>query len=1064
MADIKFSDFDDGGEMQVGDVAVGLRISDLTKNFKFDFPSTGIKDSFGNYLFEYDTAGALGINHLKLVSAFTSNPALLTADGSDANIDIAITPKGSGALYLDGLKFPTSDGGPNTFMYTDGSGNLKFTATSVTTAIIGTANQVLANGTSGSIQTGNVTLTTPQDISATSSPTFNAPIFTAPLLGTPSAGILTNCTGLPLSTGVTGNLPVTNLNGGSGASGITFWRGDGTWAVPSGGGGNITSIEGTANQVLVNGTSGTPQTGVITLTLPQSIATTSSPTFDAPTFTAPALGTPSAGILTNCTGLLLSTGVTGNLPVTNLNSGTGASGTTFWRGDGTWAVPSGGGGNITSIEGTANQVLVNGTSGTPETGVITLTLPQSIGITSSPIFDAPNFTAPALGTPSAGILTNCTGLPLSTGVTGNLPVTNLNGGSGASGITFWRGDGTWAVPSGGGGNITSIEGTANQVLVNGTSGTPQTGVITLTLPQSIATTSSPTFDAPTFTAPALGTPSAGILTNCTGLLLSTGVTGNLPVTNLNSGTGASGTTFWRGDGTWAVPSGGGGNITSIEGTANQVLVNGTSGTPETGVITLTLPQSIGITSSPIFDAPNFTAPALGTPSAAILTNCTGLPLSTGVTGNLPVTNLNSGTGASGTTFWRGDGTWAVPSGGGVTPAALTKTDDVNITLTLGGTPATALLQATSLTLGWTGQLGLSRGGTNANLIASNGGIIYSTSSALAVLAGTSTANQVLLSGSSTIPSWSTATYPSTTTANQLLYSSSTNTITGLATANSAVLVTSAGGVPSFSTTLPNVAHGTPTSGTLTNCTGLPLTTGVTGNLPVTNLNSGTGASSTTFWRGDGSWATPAAGNGRLINIQRFLSNGTYVPTSGMVNCLIQCVGGGGAGGGSVAAGGRIKSGSGGGSGGFSQSYVNASVIGGGQSVLIGGGGVAVVQGNGNPGNDTSVGAIVIAKGGSGGGVGQNNISRTGGAGGVTGTGNLSFPGSAGGGGYENSEPSGNGGSSYFGGATFGVNGNTNGNSALPNTGAGGSGGCTSGNVSSAGGNGGSGIVIIYEYS
>lgn len=51
----------------------------------------------------------------------------------------------------------------------------------------------------------------------------------------------------------------------------------------------------------------------------------------------------------------------------------------------------------------------------------------------------------------------------------------------------------------------------------------------------------------------------------------------------------------------------------------------------------------------------------------------------------------------------------------LTPAALTKTDDTNVTLTLGGTPTTALLQATSLTLGWTGQLALSRGGTGANL-------------------------------------------------------------------------------------------------------------------------------------------------------------------------------------------------------------------------------------------------------------------------------------------------------------------------------------------------------------
>jgi pectin methylesterase-like acyl-CoA thioesterase len=133
----------------------------------------------------------------------------------------------------------------------------------------------------------------------------------------------------------------------------------------------------------------------------------------------------------------------------------------------------------------------------------------------------------------------------------------------------------------------------------------------------------------------------------------------------------------------------------------------------------------------------------------------------------------------------------------ITPAALTKADDTNVTLVLGGTPATALLQATSITAGWTGQLSLTRGGTNASLAASNGGIFYSTASAAAILAGTATANQVLMSGSSTTPSWSTATYPASTTINQLLYSSSSNSITGLATLGSAGLLTSAGGIPGW---------------------------------------------------------------------------------------------------------------------------------------------------------------------------------------------------------------------------------------------------------------------------
>jgi hypothetical protein len=424
-----------------------------------------------------------------------------------------------------------------------------------------------------------------------------------------------SCAQVSLAADVTGNLPVTNLASGTGASNLTFWRGDGTWNTPAGGG-NVSTVGTPANHQMGIWTGATTIEGIGPCTSTQLLHG-------------------NTGVDPSCAQVNLAADVTGNLPITNLASGTGASSSTFWRGDGTWATPAGAG-NVSN-------------SGTP-------TIHQfPIWVTATTIEGIGPCTSTQLLHGNTGADPSCAQVSLAADVTGNLPVTNLASGTGASSSTFWRGDGTWSTPAGGG-----------NVSTSGTPANHQIGIWT-------GTTTIKGIGPCTSTQLLHG--NTGADPSCAQVNLAADVTGNLPVTNLASGTGASSSTFWRGDGTWAAPAG---NVSAF----------GTPSIHQIGIWTgATTIEGIGpCTSTQLLHGNTGADPS-----------CAQVSLSADVTGNLPVTNLASGTGASSSTFWRGDGTWSTPAGGGNVSTSGTPTNH-QIGVWTGGTTIEGIGPCTTNTL------------------------------------------------------------------------------------------------------------------------------------------------------------------------------------------------------------------------------------------------------------------------------------------------------------------------------------------------------------------------------
>lgn len=343
-------------------------------------------------------SGPLVFGTAPTLTGATVDSGTLTLQGNQSAA--AWTTNGIRLKGITGTLTDTSSSGTVAAAYTNKLGGNTIAASSATvftnyislyaSAPVAGTNVTLTNGWALGGDSLYIGTSNPVKITTAGVLTATSPVLTTPDLGTPSAAVLTNATGLPVGS-------VTGL--GTGVA--TFL------ATPS-----------TAN--LAAAVTGETGTGAVVFAT-------------SPALVTPDLGVPSAGTLTNATGLPVGSGISG--------LGTGVA--TFL------ATPS-----------TAN--LAAAVTGETGTGAVVFAT-------------SPTLVTPDLGTPSAGVLTSATGLPVSSGISGL--------GTGVA--TFL--------------------------------GTPSSANLITALTDETGSGAAVFATSPTLVTPLLGTPTSGTLTNCTGL-------------------------------------------------------------------------------------------------------------------------------------------------------------------------------------------------------------------------------------------------------------------------------------------------------------------------------------------------------------------------------------------------------------------------------------------------------------------------------------------------------------------------------------------------------------------
>jgi len=428
-------------------------------------------------------------------------------------------------------------------------------------------------------------------------------------------------------------------------------------------------------------------------------------------------------------------------------------------------------------------------------------------------------------------------------------------------------------PSGGGGGgaVDSVSGTANEI-----TSSPTTGAVSLSLPAALTftgkTVTGGTFSSPTLTTPALGTPTALVGTNITGTaagLTSGNVTTNANLTGDVTSVGNA-TTLTNAPVIAKVLTGytsGAGTVSATDSILQAIQkLNGNDATNAnlTGAITsvgnatslgsfssanlaAALTDETGSGANVFATSPTLVTPNLGTPSAAVLTSATGLPLTTGVTGTLDF--ANGGT----------NSTTVSQALARLTPIATTVTSATTVTLTntsatyqifTGSTAQTIILPVTStLETGW--QFSLCNNSTAPLTIQTSAGTALFTGPV-----GCTTMCKCIATGSTAVTDWeANITEFSTNSGTGAVVLSGNPTLTSFSCTGSCTMggaATSTHTLGSALTTGTLAVGGTATTGTITlgqstasNTINIDAGATASGNTKTLNVGTGGLAGSTT---------------------------------------------------------------------------------------------------------------------------------------------------------------------------------------------------------------------------